>query len=56
MGQRAHWKSGRVWINTYAETDPVMAIGGYKQSGYGREMGAESIDAYGQTKSVLMRL
>lgn len=49
-------KSGRVWINTYAETDPVMAIGGYKQSGYGREMGAESIDAYSQTKSVLMRL
>ncbi|CAI8885329.1 MULTISPECIES: aldehyde dehydrogenase family protein [Burkholderia] len=49
-------KSGRVWINTYAETDPVMSIGGYKQSGYGREMGAESIEAYTQTKSVLMRL
>lgn len=49
-------KSGRVWINTYAETDPVMSIGGYKQSGYGREMGAESIEAYSQTKSVLMRL
>jgi len=49
-------KSGRVWINTYAETDPVMSLGGYKQSGYGREMGAESIDAYTQTKSVLMRL
>ena len=49
-------KSGRVWINTYAESDPVMAIGGYKQSGFGREMGAESIDAYTQTKSVLMRV
>jgi acyl-CoA reductase-like NAD-dependent aldehyde dehydrogenase len=49
-------KSGRVWINTYAETDPVMSIGGYKQSGFGREMGAESIEAYTQTKSVLMRL
>lgn len=49
-------KSGRVWINTYAETDPVMSIGGYKQSGYGREMGPESIEAYTQTKSVLMRL
>ena len=48
-------KSGRVWINTYAEGDPVMAIGGYKQSGYGREMGAESIDAYTQTKSVVVR-
>ena len=49
-------KSGRVWINTYAETDPAMSIGGYKQSGFGREMGAESIEAYTQTKSVLMRL
>ncbi|WP_277182817.1 aldehyde dehydrogenase family protein [Caballeronia sp. BR00000012568055] len=49
-------KSGRVWINTYAETDPVMSLGGYKQSGYGREMGAESIEAYTQTKSILMRL
>jgi phenylacetaldehyde dehydrogenase len=49
-------KSGRVWINTYAEVDPVMSIGGYKQSGYGRENGAESIDAFTQTKSVYMRL
>ncbi len=49
-------KAGRVWINTYAETDPVMSMGGYKQSGFGREMGAESIDAFTQTKSVLMRL
>lgn len=49
-------KSGRVWINTYAETDPVMSIGGYKQSGFGREMGAESIEAYTQTKSVYMKL
>ena len=48
--------AGRVWINTYAETDPVMSMGGYKQSGFGREMGAESIDAFTQTKSVLMRL
>jgi len=49
-------KSGRVWVNTYAETDPVMSLGGYKQSGFGREYGAESIDAYTQTKSVLVRL
>lgn len=49
-------QSGRVWINTYAEVDAAMSMGGYKQSGIGREMGAESIDAYTQTKSVLMRL
>ncbi len=47
--------SGRVWINTYGEADPVMAFGGYKQSGVGREFGAESIEAYTQTKSVLVR-
>ncbi|MFJ1259409.1 aldehyde dehydrogenase family protein [Cupriavidus sp. CuC1] len=48
-------KAGRVWINTYGEADPVMAFGGYKQSGIGREFGAESIDAYTQTKAVLVR-
>ena len=48
-------KAGRVWINTYGEADPVMAFGGYKQSGLGREFGAESIDAYTQTKAVLLR-
>lgn len=49
-------RSGRVWINTYGEADPAMSIGGYKQSGFGREYGAESIEAYTQTKSVLMKL
>ena len=49
-------RSRRVWINTYAETDPVMSLGGYKKSGDGREMGAESIEAYMQTKSVPMML
>jgi phenylacetaldehyde dehydrogenase len=48
-------KAGRVWINTYGETEPTMPSGGYKQSGYGREFGAGSIDAYTQTKSVLVR-
>lgn len=49
-------KSGRVWVNTYAEADQVMPMGGYKQSGFGRELGAESIEAFTQTKSVCMRL
>ncbi len=49
-------QAGRVWINTYATVDPSMSMGGYKQSGIGREMGAESIDAYTQTKSVFMKL
>ncbi|WP_233852963.1 aldehyde dehydrogenase family protein [Paraburkholderia sp. HD33-4] len=49
-------KAGRVWVNTYGEAHPVMASGGYKQSGLGREFGAESLEAYTQTKAVLVRL
>lgn len=49
-------KAGRVWINTYGEADPVMSIGGYKQSGWGREYGSESIEAYTQTKSIMLKL
>ena len=48
-------KAGRVWINTYGENDLAMPSGGYKQSGYGREFGEESIDAYTQTKAVMVR-
>jgi phenylacetaldehyde dehydrogenase len=49
-------KSGVVWINTFADTDPSVAFGGTKQSGYGRECGEESIHTYTQTKSVYCRL
>jgi phenylacetaldehyde dehydrogenase len=49
-------QAGRVWINTYGEVDQIMSTGGYKQSGLGREMGPESIDAFTQTKPVIVRL
>jgi acyl-CoA reductase-like NAD-dependent aldehyde dehydrogenase len=49
-------KAGRLWINTFGEADPAMAFGGYKQSGWGREFGQESIEAYTQTKSVMVRM
>lgn len=49
-------KAGRIWINSYGDADPVMAFGGYKQSGLGREYGQESIEAYTQVKSVWARL
>lgn len=48
-------KAGTVWINTLFELDPITPFGGYKQSGLGRELGAESIDAYTQIKSVVVR-
>ncbi|MEN5215117.1 aldehyde dehydrogenase family protein [Pseudomonas pudica] len=49
-------KAGRVWINTYGEADPAMPFGGYKQSGWGREFGQESIEAYTQVKAVMLRM
>lgn len=47
-------KVGVVWINTYHLFDPAAPFGGYKQSGYGREMGAAVLDAYTQPKTVWM--
>jgi len=49
-------KAGTVWINCYGVIDPVSPFGGYKQSGFGREYGRESIDLYTQVKSVYIRL
>ncbi|MDR5655353.1 aldehyde dehydrogenase family protein [Ruixingdingia sedimenti] len=48
-------RAGRVWINTFGETDPVMPFGGFKQSGIGREFGIDSVMAYTETKSVHVR-
>lgn len=49
-------KSGTVWINTYGLYDPAVSFGGYKQSGFGRELGAHSLEGYTQTKSVWLNL
>jgi acyl-CoA reductase-like NAD-dependent aldehyde dehydrogenase len=49
-------KAGRIWINAYGDADPIMAFGGYKESGLGREYGQESIEMYTQVKSVWARL
>jgi aldehyde dehydrogenase (NAD+) len=49
-------KSGTVWVNTYGMFDPAVPYGGYKMSGYGRELGGPSLDAYTQTKSVWVNL
>lgn len=48
--------AGTVWINTYLMSDQASPFGGYKQSGIGREMGAASLDAYTQVKSVFAKL
>jgi acyl-CoA reductase-like NAD-dependent aldehyde dehydrogenase len=49
-------KAGTVWINCYNQLDPISPFGGYKQSGFGRELGKYAIDLYTQIKSVWMKL
>jgi acyl-CoA reductase-like NAD-dependent aldehyde dehydrogenase len=46
-------RSGTVAINTPYAVFPGVPFGGYKQSGYGRELGMETLRAYGETKSVI---
>ena len=48
--------AGTVWINTYHVFDAAMPFGGYKESGWGREMGGQVLDNYLETKSVVAAL
>ncbi len=45
-------QAGTIWVNCWGETDAASPFGGYKKSGYGREMGKDAIALYSQTKSV----
>jgi len=49
-------KAGTVWINCYNLTDPASPFGGYKESGWGREMGRGVLEQYTETKSVWVNL
>jgi acyl-CoA reductase-like NAD-dependent aldehyde dehydrogenase len=49
-------RAGIVWVNTYGEFDPMTPFGGFKSSGYGRELGEASLELYTQRKSVVIRL
>jgi betaine-aldehyde dehydrogenase len=49
-------KAGVVWINTFNMFNAASPFGGYKQSGYGREMGRHALDLYTQIKSVWVDL
>ena len=49
-------KAGTVWVNMYNFYDPGMPFGGYKGSGFGRDLGADSLREYTQVKSVWMNL
>jgi phenylacetaldehyde dehydrogenase len=49
-------RAGTVWINCYNIFDAALPFGGYKQSGWGREMGHDALELYTQTKAVCTRL
>ena len=59
--KKAHYvarklQAGTVWINTYNVYDTAAAFGGYKQSGFGREMSVHALEHYTQVKSVWVDL
>jgi phenylacetaldehyde dehydrogenase len=49
-------RAGTVWINCYNIFDAALPFGGYKQSGWGREMGHDALQLYTQTKAICTRL
>jgi aldehyde dehydrogenase (NAD+) len=59
--KKAHYvarklQAGTVWINTYNVYDTAAPFGGYKQSGFGREMSAHALEHYTQVKTVWVDL
>jgi len=52
----AQLRAGTVWINCYNIFDAALPFGGYKQSGWGREMGHEVLEAYTEVKAVCTAL
>jgi len=52
----SHIKAGTIWVNCYNVFDPAVPFGGYKMSGYGRELGKHSIELYSQIKSVWVNM
>ena len=48
--------AGVVWVNLYGWFDPAVPYGGFKMSGFGKELGEEALDLYLQTKSVWVNL
>src|SRR3954470_2082390 len=59
--KKAHYvarklQAGTVWVNTYNVYDTAAPFGGYKQSGFGREMSLHALEHYTQTKAVWVDL
>lgn len=52
----AELRAGTVWINSHNIFDAALPFGGYKQSGWGREMGHDALALYTEVKAVCARL
>ena len=52
----ASLRAGTVWINCYNVFDAAAPFGGYKMSGFGRELGKNALDHYTEVKTVTMNL
>ncbi len=52
----AEIKAGSVWVNTYNAFDSASPFGGYKQSGFGRDLGSYALEQYTNVKSVWVAL
>jgi acyl-CoA reductase-like NAD-dependent aldehyde dehydrogenase len=48
--------AGNIWINCYGLMHPTMPFGGFKESGWGREMSMEGVEAFLEKKSVFVKL
>jgi phenylacetaldehyde dehydrogenase len=49
-------RAGTIWVNTYHVYDAALPFGGYKESGWGREMGHQALNNYLESKSVVVGL
>lgn len=49
-------KAGTVWINCYSVFDAALPFGGYKQSGWGREMGLAVLEHYTESKAITINI
>jgi aldehyde dehydrogenase (NAD+) len=49
-------QAGMVWVNTFGAVDPAMPFGGYKMSGYGKELSSHILEEYLNTKAVWIRV
>jgi phenylacetaldehyde dehydrogenase len=52
----AQLRAGTVWVNCYNIFDASLPFGGYKESGWGREMGHEVLNNYLETKAVCIQI